>query len=362
MSIATDILFLRHQLNHFGTHSGYEIFIDQLNDQQISHDQVTRQRSINKYDWYKRFYLSRIYKKRPAQIGQFYNFFSYLAERDAIKSATLCNAKIIHTTFLEDNYGFLGYFKKNNPVKLVATAHMPVSWWKYIRKNMAPLKDLDFLITLTTREKNFFEDFLPGKVRLAHHGVDTDFFIPGKPFAERPLRILLVGNLFRDFIFFEKVISVILENNSDILIDMVCAPQNEMHYPVYKLSRFPQVTLHYQISDEKLLRLYQDSRILFLPLIDGTANNAILEAASCGLPVVTTDLEGTREYSSPSYAYYYKNKNDCLEYLLHAIRDDTGLEKKSLFARTFVLNNNTIPKVASEHAEIYRELMSGSRI
>ena len=50
------------------------------------------------------------------------------------------------------------------------------------------------------------------------------------------------------------------------------------------------------ISDAELLNLYQKANVLFLPLLDAIANNVILEALACGLPVITTKLPGTMEY------------------------------------------------------------------
>ena len=34
---------------------------------------------------------------------------------------------------------------------------------------------------------------------------------------------------------------------------------------------------------------------MFLPLIDATANNAVLEAMGCGLPVISTAISGVQE-------------------------------------------------------------------
>ena len=50
------------------------------------------------------------------------------------------------------------------------------------------------------------------------------------------------------------------------------------------------------VTEEQLLKYYQSHALLFLPLIDGTANNTLLEAAACGLPIITSDVGAVRDY------------------------------------------------------------------
>jgi glycosyltransferase involved in cell wall biosynthesis len=62
------------------------------------------------------------------------------------------------------------------------------------------------------------------------------------------------------------------------------------------------VIWHSGLSDEELLKLYQDSDLAFLPLNNATANNSILEALACGLSIISTDISAVREYVSAESA------------------------------------------------------------
>ena len=50
------------------------------------------------------------------------------------------------------------------------------------------------------------------------------------------------------------------------------------------------------IESKDLLGLYRRSDMFVMPLLECTANNGLLEAMACGLPIVSTNLQGVRDY------------------------------------------------------------------
>ncbi|MBK7277550.1 MAG: glycosyltransferase family 4 protein [Betaproteobacteria bacterium] len=56
------------------------------------------------------------------------------------------------------------------------------------------------------------------------------------------------------------------------------------------------IHVHNGVSDEALRALYRGATVGVLPLIDSTANNALLEMLACGLPVVSTAVGAVAQY------------------------------------------------------------------
>jgi len=56
------------------------------------------------------------------------------------------------------------------------------------------------------------------------------------------------------------------------------------------------------VSEEQLRDLYRNAALLLMPLEDAVANNAIMEAMACGLPIVTNDTGGIRDYVDTEFA------------------------------------------------------------
>jgi glycosyltransferase involved in cell wall biosynthesis len=99
------------------------------------------------------------------------------------------------------------------------------------------------------------------------------------------MRCITVGHWLRDWQLFRSVALALPSFTFEVV-----APQ------AVDLEGLPNVRHHRNIKDVRLADLYRSSDILFLPLTESTANNALLEGIASGLPVVATNLEAVRAY------------------------------------------------------------------
>jgi glycosyltransferase involved in cell wall biosynthesis len=185
---------------------------------------------------------------------------------------------------------------KNPPMNLVGTLHHPPYAWR--EEDLLRLKRLSLAIVLCSRDADFFAAHAP-RVCFIPHGVDTEFFKPAESrSAERSL--LLVGNWLRDFELAAEVIQRLSLNDPKLTFDLVVEPVCRRESCLAELENLVAVRWHHGVNDEKLLQLYQDATLLFLPLKEASANNAVVEALACGLPIITNRIGGITDYGGGS--------------------------------------------------------------
>lgn len=354
------VLVLRNRFSHMGQHSGY----DQLSEALSLLDTV----SITS------LWLS---PKRPWRgVGRLLNFLKehihatpfYRAQGFQLEISAMWHAlrkptDIIHILYLEDTLGALPYFRNNYfpKVKLVATAHQPASWWKVNRLEPYWLSKLDALIVLDSVSKTYFESYIDAdKIYIIPHGVAIDFFTQPTSLSSSH-RCLYVGQWLRDVVFFEEVVRRVHAEAEDIFFDLVFKKQkNDATDPVLlRLAQYANVTFHPSLTDQQLADLYRQSSLLTLPLLDSTANNALLEAMASGLPIISTPVGGVEEYLPATGARLFDRHAPELfaEAILTLLKSPTERKEMGDTLRQKVEREYAWPIVAEQVKKLYTKLI-----
>jgi glycosyltransferase involved in cell wall biosynthesis len=242
---------------------------------------------------------------------------------------------------------------------IIGTVHLPRAAWKPEQCKL--LLRLRSAIALYQQDIPFFEQHVgKGRVRFIHHGSDTDFFKPDPTKVGSPPRLLYSGVYLRNEPMLVRVVTRLAERWPDLRFDLL-VPQHHRRSPVLaSLSQHSAVTWHGGLNDEQLRDLYQRSYLMLLPMSDSGANTAVVEALTSGLPIVTTDVGGIRDYGGGElFPVIANNDADGMaslveEYLSkRAWRDEIGRR-----CRQFAEQNLAWPSVAQKHLEVYREFVA----
>jgi glycosyltransferase involved in cell wall biosynthesis len=357
-SFVVDVHLIRTFWPHWGKHSGINQFvryIDQGNyriEEQVvsdSDDDFPIKNTSIRY-----FLRGLVWSWKRMD---WYKLSDLWAEIKAFRRCCVRQVYVLH--YLDGDHSALflpGLLKRFGGVrpKVVASYHQPPDILaSIIPRNV--IEELDFIVTVSPDQVAYFETIVgPQRVRLILHGIDTGFFRPGKlPKESKKFRCITVGFWLRDFNTLREVANR-LTGYRDIEFHVVSSQADG-------LRNLPNVKLYTGIDDSQLLKLYQQSDILFLPLLQSTANNTLLEGIACGLPVVSTWLPSVKAYL-PGEEAILIHDNDPEEFvkaILHLARDRMDRENMSGAARKRAEELDW-RNIALQYEAIYAELTNGA--
>ncbi len=155
-------------------------------------------------------------------------------------------------------------------------------------------------VSEATREQALRFGAAPGKTRVIRPAVDASFFKPrAKPAAATRLRVLSIGRLVwgKGHEYALVALADLIERGVPAHLqlvgdgedrDRILATAHDLH-----LSSHVEM-LGWLEPSEVVDRLHDSDVLLHASLVEGLPN-VVLEAMACGLPVVATDVMGTRE-------------------------------------------------------------------
>lgn len=198
---------------------------------------------------------------------------------------------------IEDHWPLLSLrrFELGTPPGLIGVIHFPPPFWSEFM--LAALRRLRSALVLYRADIPFFERHVgEGRVRFVPHGVDTSHFTPLAGLPGRELRLLVSGQFGRDFQLLGEAYPRIRASFPACTLDLIGAHHARVEPAVRRLAAMPGVAVHGLLPDGELVERYRRATLLLLPLREAGANNALVEALACGVPVLATDVGGVRDY------------------------------------------------------------------
>ncbi|MFH7027674.1 MAG: glycosyltransferase family 4 protein [Heteroscytonema crispum UTEX LB 1556] len=357
------ILWLRQRFGWMGNHSGYDQVCEAIaQTQTINHSSVWKEFDTKLPKGSRRLLLLL---SKKAKVSPFYDTDSTLAELKLLWKAFIQKPDLIHIAYVESDLGILLNCKKKLSLKVVGTAHQSAGVWRLMHNYEDSVAGLDALIVPASREVSYFEKYLPGRVFFIPHGVDTDFFKPKFEIADssendKYPRCVFSGIWLRDIHTLAEVIDKVIAENPRVRFDMIVPKHKRDNPAFFRIARHEQVTWHAGVSDEQLRAIYQQASLLLLPILDSTANNALLEAISCGLPVVSNSVGGLLDYTTSDFADLLPvgDKDGMAEAVMKLIDNPQERKKKGVAARSFVEKNLSWDKIAAQTLDVYSKVLT----
>jgi len=269
----------------------------------------------------------------------------------------------VHYLYPENSLFNATYWTRSKP--LLLTWHLPISHIEQCPEHIADQKRASL-------EKAAAVIFLSSKSRDEHlasidirnpfvirHGIDVDHFKFNEPAPRRrSLNIVTVGSVLRDHHFWGEAVASMLKTGIDVTFKVICNENNVALYRGFLPERSERVCFLGNLTDSQLLSFYAEADIAFLPLIDATANNFLLESMASGVPCVATDLPATREYAGDT-ALYVKNKDvaDAVHKLSRLAESLVARREMAIAARYKAESELSWQVIARKHWDLYSRFL-----
>lgn len=270
----------------------------------------------------------------------------------------------VHYFYPENSLFRAPFWKRSG--RLVLTCHQPVAkLMDYQTRGMLKpffegLKAADVIVLMAPNEIEEYRRFAPNsQIIYIPHGVDSHFFSPYPVFAKHDgrLRILTVGNWLRDYRMWAQVVDHVIGQrpdfefsvlaNRDVIADALSGCRHLCD----------KIRVLHGISDDQLRDEYRRADVLFIPLLDAWANNALLEGMACGRPVVITDLPAIRGYAGDTVCYISKGDIATATAFLIELGDNPKRRQElGIAARRKVEEGLSWSVIAKRHSELYSSL------
>jgi glycosyltransferase involved in cell wall biosynthesis len=255
----------------------------------------------------------------------------------------------------ERDWGFLDQIPIGSRRVLCATFLSCPDTLPQVIRNTRRLQNFAAIILMSEIQRSFFETHgVPTeRIHVIRHGVDCTYFSPDSAArARRRFTVLSVGSYRRDFVLLRKVCTM-LEPYHDICIRVV-VPKNRID----EFGPLRNVTAVSDISDDDLRTSYREASCLLTTLNGATANNAILEALACGLPIVSENVGGVAEYTGMHCAKLCEpgSPEALAESVLMLYKNSNIAARMSLLARERAKELDW-PLVARQTVRLYESLL-----
>jgi glycosyltransferase involved in cell wall biosynthesis len=205
------------------------------------------------------------------------------------------------------------------------------------------------------------------RISVVSNGVDENIFYPNKNVTNNDKKyIMYAGRIDREKGLFDLVESadIICSKRADIsfIIAGDGRDGNRLKKKIKKIGLQNRFIFLGQIEKDQMIKLYQNATIFILPSYREGLPTVLLEAMSCGLPVLATDVRGNRDLitnGKNGLLIPPKDPKKIAETILTLLNDKKLMEQLGNNARKTIIKNYTWNAISNKFLKCYESISGG---
>ncbi len=181
----------------------------------------------------------------------------------------------------------------------------------------------DLIITKCLTEKQMIEKISPNlKLKIIYNGIDNYKFYAKTYKTEQPLKLICSARLIKrkgQYTLIEAV-SELQKQGTKIQVNLVGTGDETEAYKKYasELNVADKIQFSGYVPREQMPETYRNADIFVLPSYNEGMSNALLEAMASGLPVIVTNVGGTKELVDSNNGFVFQA--GCTDELVEIIK------------------------------------------
>jgi colanic acid/amylovoran biosynthesis glycosyltransferase len=200
--------------------------------------------------------------------------------------------------------------------------------------------------------------------------VDPDVFtLPAHRDDGSPFRVITTGALLwrKGYEYALSAIRELVDGGVDVRYEIIGDGNDRQHvlYTIHDLRLEDRVILHGRLEPPQVVGRLHNAHVFLLSSLSEGISNAVIEAMSCGLPIVTTSCGGMGEAVTDGVEGYLVpvRDADAMAAALARLAEDPDLRRRmGMNGRRRVLAEFTLERQVTAFVELFRNVVRGHTV
>ena len=215
-------------------------------------------------------------------------------------------------------------------------------------------KNAKFVITNSEGLKKLALKTFNTKIDVIYNGVDVDEFKPLKnKKIGKKIKLISTGRLIERK-GYNYLIEALKVNNN---IELTLIGEGNLKKELEDLAKKNKVNVKFlgRVNHKLISNYLRNADIFILPSLNEGMSNSILEAMACGLPIITTDVGGSKELIKDNGFIVKKADSETLKYSIEKFLNNPKLIKQMGNTSKKIAKKMNWNNITKKYLEIYNE-------